>query len=124
MNSIKFLYAAYIATWLTHGFYLVSLVSRYTRWRQMKVAQSSGVYVQNHLVFAILVTILCCLPAGVPAILYAAQVNGKLQAGDIAGARTASKKAKMWCWISVGASLAGGLVYLLIAVGVAGSTSR
>jgi len=34
MNSIKFLYAAYIATWLIHGLYLVSLARRYGRWRQ------------------------------------------------------------------------------------------
>jgi CcmD family protein len=34
MNSIKFLYAAYIATWLIHSFYLGSLVRRYRRVRQ------------------------------------------------------------------------------------------
>jgi CcmD family protein len=34
MNSIKFLYAAYIATWLIHGLYLGSLVRRYSRLRQ------------------------------------------------------------------------------------------
>jgi len=34
MNSIKFLYAAYIATWAIHGFYLVTLVRRYSKLRQ------------------------------------------------------------------------------------------
>lgn len=34
MNSIKFLYAAYIATWLIHGFYIGSLLRRYARLRQ------------------------------------------------------------------------------------------
>lgn len=34
MNSVKFLYAAYIATWLIHGIYLVSIVRRYGRVRQ------------------------------------------------------------------------------------------
>lgn len=34
MNSIKFLYAAYIATWLIHGLYIGSLVRRYGRLRQ------------------------------------------------------------------------------------------
>src|SRR5437867_2188534 len=62
-------------------------------------------YVSNYLVFAILTTVLCCLPAGIPAIVYAAQVNSKLQAGDIAGATLASKNAKMWCWIAAGAGL-------------------
>ena len=33
-HSIKFLYAAYIATWLIHAVYLGSLVRRYNRLRQ------------------------------------------------------------------------------------------
>jgi hypothetical protein len=37
MNSVKFLWAAYIATWLIHGLYLGSIVRRYSRLRrQMK----------------------------------------------------------------------------------------
>jgi CcmD family protein len=34
MNSIKFLYAAYIATWLIHAIYLGSLIRRYGRLRR------------------------------------------------------------------------------------------
>ena len=34
MNSLKFLYAAYIATWLIHGLYIGSLMRRYTRLRR------------------------------------------------------------------------------------------
>jgi CcmD family protein len=34
MNSVKFLYAAYIATWLIHGLYLGSLVRRYSALRR------------------------------------------------------------------------------------------
>jgi CcmD family protein len=34
MNSVKFLYAAYIATWLIHGFYIGSLLRRYSRLQQ------------------------------------------------------------------------------------------
>jgi hypothetical protein len=30
-GSIKFLYAAYIATWVIHGLYIGSLVRRYSR---------------------------------------------------------------------------------------------
>jgi CcmD family protein len=33
-SSIKFLYAAYTATWLIHAFYVGSLVGRYRRLRQ------------------------------------------------------------------------------------------
>jgi hypothetical protein len=75
--------------------------------------------VPNYLVQAILVTIFCCMPFGIVAIVYAAQVNGKVQAGDTAGAVDASSKAKMWAWISFGLGLAGVLLYavfILIAV--------
>jgi CcmD family protein len=34
MNSIKYLFAAYIATWVIHGFYLGSLVRRFGRLKQ------------------------------------------------------------------------------------------
>ena len=37
MNSVRFRWAAYIATWLIHGLYLGSIVRRYRRVRrQMK----------------------------------------------------------------------------------------
>ena len=78
-----------------------------------------GATVPNYLVFAILATVLCCLPAGIPAIVYAAQVNGKLQVGDLAGARAASNNAKMWCWIAFGLGLATIAVWIiLVMVGV------
>jgi hypothetical protein len=34
MNAFKFLVAAYIATWLIHGFYIGTLVTRYRRLRE------------------------------------------------------------------------------------------
>jgi CcmD family protein len=34
MNAVKFLIAAYVATWLIHGVYLASLVRRFARLRQ------------------------------------------------------------------------------------------
>jgi hypothetical protein len=43
MNAIKFLIAAYIATWLIHGIYLGSLVRRFSRLRQQeKELKASG----------------------------------------------------------------------------------
>jgi len=86
-------------------------------------AAAIAVTVPNYLVFAILVTVFCCLPTGIPAIVFAAQVNGKLQAGDLSGAQQASKNAKMWCWISVGAGLAIGVIYALI-IGLSIMNSR
>ena len=34
MNAIKFLFAAYIATWAIHAFYIGTLVRRFSRLRQ------------------------------------------------------------------------------------------
>lgn len=59
-------------------------------------------HIPNHLVPAILVTICCCLPFGIVSIVYAAQVNGKISNGDLAGARRDSESAKTWAWISFG----------------------
>lgn len=67
-------------------------------------------FVPNHLVWAILSTLFCCLPLGIVSIVYAAQVDGKRAAGDIAGAREASGKAGMWALFS---ALAGPVVMLL-----------
>jgi len=65
--------------------------------------------IPNHLTLAILVTIFCCIPFGIMAIIFAAQVNPRLMEGDYAGATDASKKAAIWCWVSFGV----GLVVLL-----------
>lgn len=57
---------------------------------------TSTEYVPNHLVWAILTTLFCCLPLGIVSIVYASQVDGKRAAGDIVGARVASQNAKTW----------------------------
>lgn len=79
-------------------------------------APTSNVKVPNYLVQAILVTLCCCLPFGIPAIVYAAQVNGKLAAGDVAGATKSSDSAKMWCWISFGLGLLVSVLYGILMV--------
>ncbi|MBD8695958.1 CD225/dispanin family protein [Stenotrophomonas sp. 169] len=69
--------------------------------------------IPNHLVWAILTTLFCCMPLGIVSIVFAAQVNGKIAAGDIVGAREASDKAKkfaMW------AAIAGVVVLVLYAI--------
>src|SRR5215813_7203338 len=75
------------------------------------------VNIPNYLVFAILTTVLCCLPTGIVSIIYAAQVNTKIAAGDIAVAMQASNNAKMCAWISLVVGLlsivSGGAVVML-----------
>ena len=79
--------------------------------------------VPNYLVQAILVTIFCCLPFGIVAIVFAAQVNGKLERGDHEGALRASSTAKLWSWISfgVGLGLVGLWVLTVVASVIAGA---
>lgn len=70
--------------------------------------------VPNYLLWAILATLCCCLPAGIVAIVYAAQVDGKLASGDYEGALAASNNAKLWSWISFGVSAVFGVLYFLL----------
>jgi hypothetical protein len=67
--------------------------------------------IPNYLWQSIVVTLCCCLPLGVVAIIFAAQVNSKLAAGDIAGAQDASRKAKMFCLIAVGLGLVINIIW-------------
>lgn len=79
----------------------------------------SGPPPPNNLVWGILTTIFCCLPAGIVSIVYAAQVNGKYASGDYAGASESSRKAKTWAMISAGVGVAILVIYIIFAVIVA-----
>jgi len=90
----------------------------------------SQVQIPNYLTQSIIMTVvsvLCCsllsLPFSIIALVYSTQVNGKIVANDIAGALSASKNAKLFCWIAFGVVMAGvllGIVYfILIMLGAA-----
>lgn len=57
--------------------------------------------VPNYLWQSIVVTIFCCLPFGIAAIVYAAKVDGLLASGNIQAAQAASKYAKKWMLIAL-----------------------
>lgn len=79
---------------------------------------SAGTPPPNHLVWAILTTIFCCLPLGIVSIVFAAQVNSKWAMGDVQGAYQSSARAKQfatWSAISVGIIVA--FYFLLALVG-------
>jgi hypothetical protein len=80
--------------------------------------------IPNYLVQSILVTVCCCLIGGIIAIVNAAQVNGKLAAGDIAGARKASDQAKMWCWISFGVGIVTNAIVVAIQIVAATASTK
>ena len=50
----------------------------------------------NHLAWAILSTIFCCLPLGIVSIVYSSKVDGLYNAGDIKGAYDAANKASSY----------------------------
>ena len=82
--------------------------------------ESSPPEIDNHLVWAILATIFCCLPFGIVSIVYAAQVNGLVASGNINAASQASENAKMWAWIAFGVGLVsfGGFGVLSLGNGI------
>ena len=76
----------------------------------------------NYLVWAILSTVLCCLPLGVASIVFSSQVNSKFAAGDLAGAQESSRRAKNFAIWSAVASAAS-VVVVAIGVAVLAATS-
>jgi hypothetical protein len=56
----------------------------------------------NHLVFAILTTLFCCLPLGIVSIVKASQVNGLWAQGRYAEAQQSARSAKNWAmWSAI-----------------------
>jgi hypothetical protein len=72
--------------------------------------------VPNYMVQAILVTLFCCLPFGIVAIVKASQVSKQQALGSYAGALAASNDAKLWCWVSFGCGIAVFLIYMMLVV--------
>lgn len=64
----------------------------------------------NYLVWSILVTLLCCWPFGIPAIVNSSKVEKLWMQGDKIGAMEKSESAKKWCWISFGCGI---IVFIL-----------
>jgi Interferon-induced transmembrane protein len=58
--------------------------------------QAPGPQPSSHLVFAILVTIFCCLPFGIVSIVKASQVSGLWAQGRYAEAQQSSASARKW----------------------------
>jgi hypothetical protein len=88
--------------------------------------QPGGTPPPNYLVWAILTLIFCCWPLSIASIVFAAQVNGKYAAGDLAGAQESSRKAKQFAlWSAISACVIFGLIIALVIVGsIAGSNSN
>jgi len=78
--------------------------------------QPAGPPPNNFLIPAILSTIFCCLPFGIAAIVFAAQVNSKYAAGDYAGAQQAAQRARTFTFVSVGLGVVAIVIWVLGAI--------
>lgn len=78
-----------------------------------KTAREIG-YLPNYLAQSILVMLFCCFPFGIVSLVYAAQVNGRVIAGEYERAMDASRLAKMWCWITLGIGVSLWVAYFSI----------
>lgn len=63
---------------------------------------------------SIIVTLLCCMPFGIVAIVYASKVESKFYMGDDYGANKSSDEAKKWVTISAVTGVVFGFIYFFI----------
>ena len=82
-------------------------------WTPPPPPTSTPTNIPNYLVLSIL-SLFCCWPLAIVAIIFAAQVNGKVAAGDIQGAMSASKTAKLLSMISIGIGAVIAVIYILM----------
>ncbi len=73
----------------------------------------------SNMVWAILTTILCCLPTGVYAIIRASKVDGLYASGEYEEAESAANDAKKWSIIGVVLAVIGWIVYIVFLGGLA-----
>src|ERR1700730_17181672 len=81
--------------------------------------------VPNNMVLAI-ISIFCCWPLAIPAIIFASQVNQKIAAGDVAGAPDAFQKTETFSYISFGLGalwIVFVIIYVVFVVGIAAISS-
>lgn len=71
----------------------------------------------NYLVFSILVTLLCCIPTGIAAIVYSTLTDIAYIAGNYNAAVNNSNKAKTWCIVSA----VVGIVWYIVIFGIYGA---
>ena len=68
-----------------------------------------------------IISIFCCWPLAIFAIINATQVESKWAMGDAAGAQEAANKARTFSMISIGFGVVVAILYVIIAV-VAGAS--
>lgn len=77
---------------------------------------SQGVKPDNYLVFAIISTVLCCLPLGIVSIIHSTKVDNLWNAGQYTEARTASNQARQFAiYSAIAAAVVWAIYFALFA---------
>lgn len=109
--------------------------STYPPFPQSAAGGAGGAYVpsggltqvSSYLWQSIVLTLLCCMPFGIVAIVYASKVDSLVAQGDLNRAFAASKSAKTWCWVALGTglliNLAGAAFFFLSAATTAAAAA-
>lgn len=87
---------------------------------QLPPMHPNGPMPPTYMIWAILSTICCCLPAGIVAIVYGSMVSSRYYGRDYEGARKASRMAEIWIIISIVAGIIFNTIYLPVSLLVAG----
>jgi predicted secreted protein len=79
----------------------------------------------NYLVWSILVTLFCCLPFGIAAIVYSSKVDSLWASGQYQASEAAAASAKKWIlWSVISAVVIAVLYFVLVVVlGIASSNN-
>jgi Interferon-induced transmembrane protein/zinc-ribbon domain len=77
-----------------------------------------GKKLSDYLIISIVLTIFCCSPVGLVAIIFAAHGKTKLSKGFFQQALDAAEKSKIFCWVSFGLGLISTPLYILFTFGV------
>lgn len=83
--------------------------NRGAEWNQMPEREPMP---ETYLVWSVIVTILCCMVPGIVAIIFSSNVSSRYYAGDIEGAKRASKRAQIWIIVSVVTGIIWATLYL------------
>lgn len=70
----------------------------------------------SHLVWSVVMTILCCFVPGIVAIVMSSKVSTRYYAGDLEGAKRASRNAEIWIIISFVLGVISSTLYLPLAI--------
>ncbi len=74
----------------------------------------------NHMAWALVTTIICCVPVGLVAVWFAGQVRPKWESGDYYGAAEAATRAKTWGWVAISV---GFFVYVVLGAALVAARS-